>query len=343
MARETHGYAAIRSTLLTYVLDRLNARGVATQSLLSKHGISLDMLKDPYAHLSMNEFNSFLESASELSGDQHIGAHIGTEIRAGDLGPMGILLSLSRSIHIGIDRIAKSAAALQSGTEMSFLPNGDEMLMSYQIEDARIWPRRQDAEFSLVGTVQVIRDNFLRRWSPQQVHFEHAPPDDDSFLRQFFRCPILYGQATNRLVMDRAPLMELYRVEDAALVSMLERHIEDLIEATPHNSTLTDAVRTVVTSSLGLRPISVERVAETLGLSPRNLQRKLSDEGTSLRDLLDDIRRDRATTLLSDGDIPVGEVAAALGYADGTAFWRAHKRWSKLTPREVRSGKGYRF
>lgn len=342
MPQGTHGYAAIRSTLLVSVLDRLIARGVATQPLLSQHGISLDMLKDPYAHLSLNEYVGFFENASKLSGDTHIGAHIGAEFRAGDLGPMGILLSLSRSIHVGIDRIAKSSAALQSGTEMTFLPNDDDMILTYQIEDGGIWPRRQDAEFSLVATVQVIRDNFLRRWSPQQVHFEHAQPEDDSYIRQYFRCPIQYGQATNRLVMDRASLMELYRVEDTAFITLLERHINDLIASTPHQSTLSDAVRGVVTSSLGLRAISVDRVAETLGLSPRNLQRKLSEEGTSLRDLLDDIRRDRATTLLSEGDIPVGEVAAALGYADGTAFWRAHKRWSKLTPREVRSGKGYR-
>lgn len=96
MPQGTHGYAAIRSTLLVSVLDRLIARGVATQPLLSQHGISLDMLKDPYAHLSLNEYVGFFENASKLSGDTHIGAHIGAEFRAGDLGPMGILLSLSR-------------------------------------------------------------------------------------------------------------------------------------------------------------------------------------------------------------------------------------------------------
>ena len=340
MTDETHGYAAIRSTILGAVLDRMVARGVSIQPLLSKHGISLDILKDPYTHLSMREYVGFLESAAEMSGDLHLGARIGADIRAGDLGPMGVLLSLSRSIYVGLDRITQSGDAVQTGTEIVFMEHEDELYWTYQVQDRRIWPRRQDVEFSLVATVQVIRDNFHSRWSPQQVHLEHAAPEGDTFLRQYFGCPILYGQATNRLVLDRPPLLEQYRVEDAALVAMLERHIRDLIQTAPRQSDLSGAVRSVISSSLGLRPISVERVADTLGHSPRNLQRKLSEEGTSLRAILDDIRRERAMELLSEGTIPVGEIASALGYADGTAFWRAHKRWSELTPSAIKAGAG---
>lgn len=322
------------------VLDHLAGRGVSVQPLLSMHGFNHDMLKDPYAYLSMKEYIGFMESAAELSGDPHIGARIGADVRAGDLGAIGIMLSLSRSIYVGLDRMTRSAAALQTGTKLTFLPDDENSLMTYQIEDHSIWPRRQDAEFSLVATVQVVRDNFSQRWSPYCVHFEHTAPEDDKFLRQYFGCPISYGQATNRLIMDRETLLDMYRVEDTALVTLLEHHIDDLIQTAPDHSTLSDAVRSIISSSLGLRAITVERMADTLGISPRNLQRRLAEESTSLRDLLDDTRRDRAITLLSDGKASVGEIATALGYADGTAFWRAHKRWSNLTPREVKAGKG---
>lgn len=342
MAEKEHLYAAVRSTLMASILNRLIARGASPKSLLAKYRLKPDTLTDPYTHLPMNEYIAFLENAAKLSGDSDLGARLGADIRASDLGPVGILLSLSRSIYVGIDRIKSSSGALQTGSEFAFLPNGSEMLVSYQLSDPQIWPRRQDAEFTLVALVKVIRDNFLSRWTPEQVHFEHTKPEDDAFVRSFFQCQILYGQATNRLVIERAPLLENYRAEDDALVSMLQQHIIDLVRAEPVQRTLTDAVRNIISSSLGSRPVSVPRIAETLGITRSKLQRKLSEEQTSVRDLLDDIRRDRATMLLSDGQTPVGEVAAALGYADGTAFWRAHKRWSKLTPREVKSGKGYR-
>lgn len=336
-------FAAIRSTMLAAILDRLIARGVNTAPILAKHGISLDLLKNPYTHLSMVEYVGFLESAAALVDDEHLGARIGLEMRAGDLGPMGLLMSLSRSIYVGFDRLNRSAGALQTGTEIAFFDEGnDEVYWSYRLLDDAISDRRQDAEFSLVATVQIIRNNFLRRWNPQQVHFEHPAPQDPQFLEKFFGCPVLYGQVSNRLVMDRAPLVEMFRVEDTALITMLEHHIADLIAAAPKQSSVADAVRGIVTSSLGLRPVSVERVADALGLSPRNLQRKLGEEGHSLRDIVDDIRRKRAQSMLTESNLPVGEVARSLGYSDGTAFWRAHKRWNAMKPRDVRASAGER-
>ena len=321
-------YAAIRSTLLASMLDRFAALGLSPTTLLAKQKIGLDILKDPYTQLTMNEYIALFESAAEMSGDEHIGAKIGLEMRAGDLGPIGILLSLSRSIYVGLDRLNRSARALQTGTEINFFDDGDEVSWSYRLTDDRLESRRQDAEFSLVSTVQIIRNNFLRRWSPREVHFEHAPPNDPEFLQKVFGCPVLYGQATNRLVLDRGPLMDLYRTEDTALILMIERHIADLIASTPSQSTLSAAVEGIVSSSLGFRPVSVDRVANALGLSARNLQRKLGEEGTSVREILDGIRRERAHVMLTEQHLPVGEIARALGYSDGTAFWRATKRWS---------------
>jgi AraC-like DNA-binding protein len=333
---ETPRYASIRSTLLGAILDRIIARGFSITPLLSKHGISLDILKDPYSQLSMNEYVAFLESAAEFSGDEHIGARIGADMRAGDLGPTGILLSLSRSIYVGLERLSRSAQALQTDTETSIYDDEDEVSWSYRLLDSRIENRRQDAEFSICAVVQVIRNNFTQRWTPLEVHFEHEPPQDTRFLEKFFRCPVIYGQATNRVILERAPLLALYRAEDDALIMALERHISDLIAATPNQSTLSGAVVGIVSSSLGLRPVNVERVSDALGLSPRNLQRKLGEEGTSLRAILDDIRRERAHVMLTEQNMPVGEVARALGYSDGTAFWRAQKRWSEASPRDAR-------
>lgn len=337
-AETTQGqYAAIRSSILAAVIDRAVSLGISVDTLLSKHGMSLDLLKDPYTQLAMNEYVSFLESAADLSQDEHFGARVGTNMRAGDLGPMGVLLSLSRTIHVGLSRLNRSVRALQTGTDLEMLESDDLVIWSYQLRDSRVWPRRQESEFSMTATTQVIRDNFGSRWSPMQVHFEHSAPADTKFLHQFFGCEVIFGQATNRLVMDRAQLLEVKRTEDAALILMLERHIDDLKQSTPRQTSLTAAVKSIVSSSLGLRPVSVERIADALGHSPRNLQRKLAEEGHNLRSIVDEIRQERARNLLADSRIPVGEIASSLGYSDGTAFWRAHRRWSQMKPTEVRA------
>lgn len=135
-------YAAIRSSILGAVIDHAVSLGISIDVLLSKHGISLDLLKDPYTQLAMNEYVSFLESAAELSQDEHFGARVGTNMRAGDLGPMGVLLSLSRTIYVGLSRLNRSVRAMQTGTDLQMLDGEDCVFWSYQLRDSRIWPRR---------------------------------------------------------------------------------------------------------------------------------------------------------------------------------------------------------
>jgi len=71
----------------------------------------------------------------------------------------------------------------------------------------------------------------------------------------------------------------------------------------------------------------VAAIAADLNCAPRTLQRRLSGEGTSLRDLVREYRRTLASLHLQDGDATMKGIAATLGYADETAFWRARRSW----------------
>ena len=66
------------------------------------------------------------------------------------------------------------------------------------------------------------------------------------------------------------------------------------------------------------------------------IQRRLQDEGTSYREVLDDVREVMARKYLSESELPLLDVALLLGYSDATAFHRAFKRWTGVTPGEFR-------
>jgi AraC-like DNA-binding protein len=82
----------------------------------------------------------------------------------------------------------------------------------------------------------------------------------------------------------------------------------------------------VIAAHLADDGLSLAAVARTLALSPRSLQRRLAEEGTSWRDLVDGVRRDRATALLGQG-LSRKAVAARLGFADTRALRGALRRW----------------
>jgi AraC-like DNA-binding protein len=71
-------------------------------------------------------------------------------------------------------------------------------------------------------------------------------------------------------------------------------------------------------------------------MSPRTLQRRLASSGTSHRDLLDEIRRERARHLLSDRTLAIADVAGRLGFSETSAFFRAFRRWTGTSPQSYR-------
>lgn len=68
-------------------------------------------------------------------------------------------------------------------------------------------------------------------------------------------------------------------------------------------------------------------VAADLFLSTRTLRRRLELEGTSFRELVDEVRQ-----ALLAGGLSVSQIAHRLGYGSGSAFVHAYERWRGVTP-----------
>src|SRR5262245_41398274 len=106
------------------------------------------------------------------------------------------------------------------------------------------------------------------------------------------------------------------------------------------SATLRDQVRRLPWSELSAGVPGLDDVGRVLGMSPRTLQRRLREEGTTFSAVLTQLRHDLALPLLGDGRLAVVEVAFLLGYEDPSAFHRAFRRWSGLSPRAFRRACG---
>ena len=105
----------------------------------------------------------------------------------------------------------------------------------------------------------------------------------------------------------------------------------------PAKGDVIDLVRSLLTVRLDQPegPDTVRGVSRQLGMSSRSLQRTLRAFGASYASILSEARRDMAQALLARG-ARVGDVARRLGYADQTAFSRAFRRWTGVSPRKYK-------
>lgn len=76
----------------------------------------------------------------------------------------------------------------------------------------------------------------------------------------------------------------------------------------------------------------VETLARGLRTSATTLQRRLHEEGQSYQRLKDALRRDQATELLAGTPLPAAAIAERLGFEEPSAFHRAFKKWTGMSP-----------
>ncbi|MCM2293934.1 AraC family transcriptional regulator [Allorhizobium sp. BGMRC 0089] len=320
------GAATIRASVLIPIIDRLEKTGMRTEPLLARHGIARGQISDPYAMVPISRYIGFFEEAAKTSGSPLLGALMGTGITPGDLGPTGVLFSISPNIREAIHRLTRYVSAIQGATSTGLQEFDGDYVWSYQISSPSLWPRRQDSEFTLSVCCQLIRLCFSRHWRPLEVQFEHPEPPDTAGLTKIFRAPLKFGQSSNRLVISRTDAQKIYRSEDPALVAVLEHHITELAALSSAPQSLPERVRALIGANLGYRKIRIADVAKDLGLAPRTLQRRLMLEGTSLREIVEDYRRELAEKQVR-ARLSKRKIADTLGYADSTVFWRARRRW----------------
>jgi AraC-like DNA-binding protein len=331
MNRLMPGIASIRASVLAPLVDQIDRRSGKTDLLLASHGILRSQLDDPHAMIPMARYVAIFEHAALIAEEPALGARLGTLFKPSDIGPVGVLFSISGTIRVGFERLAKYVNTVQSATSSGVFEEDGNLVWSYRLEDPRLWPRRQDSEFTLVASCQLVRSCFAKSWKPLEVHFEHVAPRDRSVLERIFRCPLSFGESANRIIVAGSDATRLYHQEDPALSAILERHVADLVGQTALTDSIADRVRSLIGIYLGHKPITLSMIAAELRMSVRTLQRWLAEEGTSLRELIRETRQTIATQQI-EAHVQKARIAEVLGYADSTVLWRAQRGWKLAVP-----------
>lgn len=116
----------------------------------------------------------------------------------------------------------------------------------------------------------------------------------------------------------------------------------DLLFALMSPASPVAAVRQILLAALnrGAKLPSAARLAALCNRSPATLRRHLARESTSIRKIREQCVRELALLLLEDRRMPLGEVAARLGFSDAPNFRRAFRRWTGSSPAAFRRNVG---
>jgi AraC-like DNA-binding protein len=331
----------IRANLLASLAAELLRRGADADGLLRAHIEGLEPARDPYQEAPLAAYVAFFEAAAEAVGDPVFGARMGARFQPDELGPLGVVFVAAPSLRTALNRLDALLPAWQGGASAALEIGPDAAEWSYQIVESGLWPRRQDAEFTLSATCSFIRALLGPGWAPIEVHFEHPPapgfgPRERRSLAMIFRAPVLFDQGLNRIVFDTRDLDRAVSSRRQAIAPYLEQHLRDLMGAGSSGRRCAQQASHLIAKRMGRKPLDLASLAGELGLSRRTLQRRLSREGVSLRELIRAHRLRLAEPALESGAAPIGAIAGMLGYADPAVFSRAFRGWRGESPKAFR-------
>jgi AraC-like DNA-binding protein len=258
------------------------------------------------------------------------------------LGAMGFAFINAQSLAGALDGLQRYIKTIQDCTRQEVVRHGSQVHLVYQIEDDRIAPRRQDAEFSIGLIHQIMRGYAGSRYKPFKVHFEHEPCGSVKGYDEYFGCPVYFGQSTNLIALRSETLQVFSPTVNSALLRLLNAQLEHALQTRSDMGSPSARVRGLLTDEVIESVASATEVARMLGVSVSTMNRRLAAEGVTFSDLLAQKRRQLAERLLTHSELPIAEIAARVGYGENATFTRSFYRWTGMSPREFRRNRASR-
>ena len=164
-----------------------------------------------------------------------------------------------------------------------------------------------------------------------------AQAEHSDYRRMFLAYPVQFEQPDSRLTLSAALLDKRVSQNEQSLRHFLRHPVLIMLTQSYAQNSWTARVRNKVRHKLEEMP-ELNEVAAGLDVHPQTLRRRLSGEGTNFKEIKNQLRRDTALHFLGKQGLSIEEIAYRAGFSESSAFIRAFKGWTGVTPYSYRKG-----
>ena len=328
--------ATIAYQIVTALIDAIGGEPEIIDNGLRR--FELAGLDPATARVPLRAFVDLFEWLADTMDRPCLGLELSERGGPQTVGAVGYLFLESKDLEAALTNLGKYLFAVQEGSRFYLEIDGEYAFIDYAITEDQIANRRQDSEYSIGSTWNLIKQFAGHTSQLTMVEFEHDKPENaDAILRRVFGAPVLYRRRANRLHFRASLLQTPSRSGDPFLFPILESYLQRSIADMSDVDSFAEQVRGELThDSLGEGMRSRE-IAARLGISEATLHRRLKKENTTFKRLHEDAARSFAELLISRRTLPIATIARRLGFSETAALTRAFHRWFGMSPRQYRS------
>jgi AraC-like DNA-binding protein len=300
--------------------------GTPIEKMLRDVNLPLHMQESP--EMVVPEIPSWhlVNNIFQLEGDPLFGLKAAIELAPQDIETVRPLLAGCANLKQLLDRFVRIAPTQSNVCHYSLREDNDTVWFNYETPHL-IDGYNQVELYDIAGMIQIVQLVVGKLWRPAEIHFsfnynyhiynaEHLNPSNILFSKPHAAIAI-----PRHLLPMAAPELENIgsRMKDAMLPKTLS---EQLMAATYQY--------------IGEKKLDNKLLAEVTGMQFRTLQRHLAKENTNYSSILDRARFRKSQFLLKETSEKLLDISIMLGYANASAFSRAFKLWSGVSPAEFR-------
>lgn len=262
----------------------------------------------------------------------YLGLVMGNLMTISHHGMAGVAAVTQPTLRGCLESIARFCSELFPALEMTGHVDADEGMFTIT-ENVDLAPYTHFfLELNMVSFYNIFMHLVAGERELYSADFSYPEPPWGHIYRRYFRCPVRFDQPVTGL-RGSADLADYELPLANRLMAMAAE--KTLFENVPTRAMrlLPLRLRRLLLRCYGAFP-SLEAAASDLGMSGRTLRRRLAEDGTTYQQELDGVRQKLARQYFQRGGESVTELALMLGFADSSAFAKAFRRWTGLSPTE---------
>ena len=332
--------ATVAMGFVTGMLSGMTARKIDFSHLLARAGIARAELANPDGRVPIRSYADLYNLAVQQLQDEGFGL-FSEPVRVGSFEFLCRSVLSSQSLAEALDRACRFLRLVLPDLRVTILPaTGTSELRVAEVRALQRDPDDPRRVFAFEWILRLLHG--LACWlvnrdlALNSVSFPYAEPLHAPDYALIYTSKSTFGSERLAATLN-SNLLELpVRRDEEALAAFLHGAPGKIVTLYRRDRDMVRRVRDVVAKVLPAG-VSLDEVSRRLNMSSRTVERRLHEEGSSLRAIKDALRRDIALTRLEKSDQSVALLAANLGYADTSAFFRAFISWTGLSPTAYRS------
>ena len=278
-----------------------------------------------------------LKDTSIQSCCASLGIKIGQEVRIAELKPHGsIFINAAESLEHFLKIFCQHSQQNNSVSEFHLeqVRGGGRLVFhpSIAFDVSQV-----EVDIALSAVVQLLRAYLGKNWQPAHVGFTTLTPIDLVPYNDYFGRSISFKCHDNYIDIDEVHLQRTIEELDPFLKKMMQDSVNKMLSvAKEPQKDLSAQVKFIIMDNLASGQLSQEDMAKKLNVSRATLQRKLSNQGTSFRQLKNEVISHIAKQSLTESDASISIVSDNLGFSESAAFIRSFNALEGMTPNAYR-------